>query len=138
VDVGAATERAPGVRAIAHAGILRRPWGWITEPLGAWIFHALALWLWHLPAFFGAALAAEPLHVLQHATFFGSALAFWWSVIGRGSRRPDAASVASLFTTMLHTGVLGALIAFAPTPGTPPRPRSSGSMRSRTNSSADS
>jgi cytochrome c oxidase assembly factor CtaG len=98
-----------------RAGGLRQAWAWITEPLGAWTFHALALWTWHLPAFFNAALASPALHVMQHASFFGSALAFWWAVFGRGTRRPDAASVASLFTTLLHTGVLGALIAFAPT-----------------------
>jgi putative membrane protein len=102
----AAVARSPGVL---------RAWRWLTEPLGAWCFHALALWTWHLPLLFDAALVNQELHVLQHACFFGSALAFWWAVLGRGIRAPDAMSLASLFTTMLHTGALGALLTFAPT-----------------------
>jgi putative membrane protein len=107
------------VRAFANVGrmrLLARPWAAITDPLGAWIFHAAALWLWHLPVLFTAALADERLHVLQHACFFGSALAFWWAVFGRGAHGPDGASIASLFTTMLHTSALGALLTFAPAP----------------------
>jgi cytochrome c oxidase assembly factor CtaG len=99
---------------LTHAPGLRLAWDWITEPAGAWTFHALALWAWHLPLLFAAALASQTLHVLQHACFFGSALAFWWSVFGRAGREPDGASIASLFTTMLHTGLLGALLTFAP------------------------
>jgi putative membrane protein len=91
-------------------------WRWITEPAGSWVLHAAALWTWHLPSFFDAALASQGVHALQHASFFGSALAFWWAVLGRGARQPDAACVASLFTTMLHTSLLGALLALAPTP----------------------
>jgi len=105
------------VRALGRVGrmrILARTWTSLTEPMGAWTFHALALWLWHLPVLFAAALADERVHVLQHASFFGSALAFWWAVFGRGVRRPDGASLASLFTTLLHTSALGALLTFAP------------------------
>ena len=102
----AAFTRTPGLRPV---------WRVITEPVGAWVFHAIALWIWHLPLFFTAALANESVHVLQHTCFFASALAFWWSVL-RGVRAPDATSMASLFTTMLHTSLLGALLTFAPTP----------------------
>ena len=107
------------VRALGRLGrsrALARLWGWITEPVGAWTFHAAALWLWHLPLLFDAALADERIHVLQHACFFGSALAFWWAVFGRGVRAPDGASLAGLFTTLLHTSALGALLTVAPTP----------------------
>ena len=107
------------VRTLARAGrsrVLAAPWAGLTDPLGAWMLHAAALWLWHLPVLFTAALADERVHILQHASFFGSALAFWWAVCGRGSHAPDGASLASLFTTMLHTSALGALLTFAPTP----------------------
>lgn len=108
---------AAWVRALGRAGrspALARAWNAITEPVGAWTFHALALWLWHLPVLFVAALSDERVHVLQHASFFGSALAFWWAVFGRGVHAPDGASIASLFTTMMHTSALGALLTFAP------------------------
>jgi putative membrane protein len=100
--------------ALAHSSLMSRAWRAITEPVGAWCFHALALWIWHLPVLFNAALTSPSLHVLQHASFFGSALAFWWAVFGRSARAPDPTSMASLLTTMLHTGALGALLTFAP------------------------
>lgn len=97
-------------RPVSHA------WDAITEPVPAWSIHALALWLWHAPALFDMALEHEWVHIAQHTSFLGSALLLWWSVFGRGSRRPDGASIASLFTTMIHTGALGALLTFAPHP----------------------
>jgi hypothetical protein len=86
-----------------------------TAPASATLLHALALWLWHVPALFVHALASEPVHVLQHACFFASALAFWWAMFGGAARAPGPASLACLFATMLHTGALGALLTFAPT-----------------------
>jgi putative membrane protein len=104
---------------LARVGRVRGlAWTWAvaTEPLGAWALHAIALWAWHVPRFFGAALEHEGVHIAQHACFLASALAYWWAVFGRGGRRPDGASIASLFTTMMHTSALGALLAFAPSP----------------------
>ncbi len=111
---------SPGARrafaAVTRLALVRGVWRGLTSPVGAWCVHALALWIWHLPVLFVAALTNQPLHVLQHACFFASALAFWWAVFGCGVRAPDAVSVACLFTTMLHTSALGALLTFAPTP----------------------
>ena len=106
--------RAP-LASMGRAPLLARPWAVFTDPLGAWTFHAAALWTWHLPLFFDAALHHPALHALQHACFLGSALAFWWAVFGRGSRRPEGSALAGLFTTMMHSGGLGALLTFAPT-----------------------
>jgi putative membrane protein len=93
-------------------------WAWLTDPLAAWVLHALALWLWHVPRFFDAALANEGWHALQHASFLGTALLFWWAVLGRDarSRQNSGFALAYLFTTMLHTSALGALLTLAPTP----------------------
>ncbi len=87
----------------------------MTLPAGATCLHAFALWIWHAPALFAAALDSLPLHVLQHASFFFSALVFWWAVFGGAARAPGPASLACLFTTMLHTSALGAVLTFAPT-----------------------
>jgi putative membrane protein len=92
---------------------LRAAWAGLTEPISAWALHALALWMWHVPAFFEAALENPGLHILQHTSFLASALLFWWAVFGGGVRRPGAASLASLFTTMMHSGALGALLTFS-------------------------
>lgn len=95
-----------------------RMWATLTDPLFAWVLHALALWAWHIPALFDAALQHEGLHILQHASFLGTALFFWWAVLGhdpRGRYGPGH-SALYLFTTMMHTGALGALLSLAPTP----------------------
>jgi putative membrane protein len=93
-------------------------WTTLTDPLVAWALHALALWAWHIPTLFDAALRSEPLHIAQHASFLGTALFFWWAVLGhdpRGRYGPGH-SAGYLFTTMMHTAALGALLSLAPTP----------------------
>jgi cytochrome c oxidase assembly factor CtaG len=72
------------------------------------------LWGWHLPSLFDAALRSEGVHALQHTAFLGTALVFWWTVLGAGTRREQGIALVSLFTTMVHTGALGALLTLAP------------------------
>ena len=82
---------------------------WLSDPLLAWALHAAAIWLWHAPRLFEAAVANEAVHFAQHASFLGTAVLFWWTVLARA----ELGGVASLFTTMLHTGALGALMTFS-------------------------
>jgi putative membrane protein len=116
-------------------GWLRAPvwtavWGLFTEALAAWGLHALALWLWHVPRFFDAALHSEALHAFQHASFLVTALLFWWAVLGGDprSRKGSGFAMVYLFTTMLHTGALGALLTFAPTAWYPSYAASAGAL----------
>ena len=91
-------------------------WDMITRPLHAWVLHFAALWVWHVPALFQAGLVDNDVHVLQHASFLFSALLFWWAVLGRhGIHHARGASIVYLFTTMMHTGALGALFTFSET-----------------------
>lgn len=107
------------------AGVLRsRPWeaasGFLMQPLTAWLFHAVVLWLWHLPSWFEAALHDDAVHALQHAGFLGSALIFWQSMVhGRQGALTYGAAVLFLFTTALHSGLLGALLTLAGSPWYP-------------------
>lgn len=98
------------IGAAFHRPGWRAPWRALTAPPAAWVLHLLALWLWHLPALFGAALAHRGVHVLQHLSFLGTALLFWWSVIGTHSTRQRGMAWLSIFTTLVHTGALGALL----------------------------
>jgi len=101
-----------GIGHFFHRPGWRVPWLLVTAPLAAWLVHALVLWLWHVPAAFEAALASEGVHALQHTSFMLAALLYWWSVIGH--QRRHGAAMASLFTTMIHTGALGALLTLSP------------------------
>ena len=99
------------VRMRAWRGI----WRVLCRPAVAWLLHAAALWAWHMPRLFEAALASPGLHALQHASFLLSALLFWWTVFGEAARRDESGyAMLSLFTTMVHTGALGALLTLAP------------------------
>ncbi len=108
-----------GISGIVGAGRrLGRLGAPLAEPLPAWALHAVALWAWHAPPLFERALVHDGWHVAQHATFLATALLFWRSVLEPGLRR-SGAPLASVFTTMLHTGALGALLTFSPTPWYP-------------------
>ena len=90
-------------------------WRVLTDPMSAWWIHAAALWLWHVPALFQATLENEWIHAAQHLSFFGSALLFWWSLFYARGRANYGAGVLYIFTTAVHTSILGALLTFATT-----------------------
>jgi putative membrane protein len=93
---------------------LHSSWRVLTIPLVAWAVHAIALWTWHIPVLFEAVLHNEWVHTAQHLSFLISALLFWWSLIhGRLGVMGYGAAVLYLFTTSVHSGILGALITFA-------------------------
>jgi cytochrome c oxidase assembly factor CtaG len=101
-----------------RAPVVRRAWTSLTSPLAAFALHAVAVWGWHVPSLYEASISSDGAHALQHASFLVTALLFWWSLLGaRGAalerRGGRGAAVLSLFGTMMHTGVLGALITFA-------------------------
>jgi putative membrane protein len=95
-------------------GVWKKMWHTISNPVVAWILHAVVLWAWHAPVLFEATLESESIHALQHASFLFSALLFWWSVIhGRQRALGFGLAVLYMFTTALHSGLLGALLTFA-------------------------
>lgn len=104
---------------VTHLKIVRNTWRVITRPLDAWLIHGGAIWAWHLPWLFEATLQSETIHALQHASFLGSALLFWWSVVHGQARAARGMSIIYLFTTAVHTGVLGALMTFSRAPWYP-------------------
>jgi cytochrome c oxidase assembly factor CtaG len=94
----------------------RSIWTAISAPLVAWFIHAVVLWTWHIPAFFQATLHSEWIHAAQHLSFLLTALLFWWAVLhGHKGVVNYGAGVLYLFTTAIHSGLLGALITFART-----------------------
>jgi len=95
---------------------LRGAWYWLTAPLTAWLLHAAALWVWHIPKLFNAALANPTVHDFQHLSFLATALIFWHALLRHGAHAARGGAILYLFTTTIHTGVLGALLTFARSP----------------------
>jgi putative membrane protein len=91
---------------------LRPWWQGLAHPITAWVLHGVTIWLWHVPAIYQQALQVEWLHALEHSLFLATALLFWWAV----AHSTPGVSTALLFTTALHSGLLGALLTFARTP----------------------
>lgn len=85
------------------------------RPMTCAMLHAVAIWFWHLPGPYIVALASPLWHVIEHACFLLSGWLFWWSVLRPGRADTLAAAGALLFTVM-HTGMLGALLVFAHVP----------------------
>jgi len=101
------------VRVLAHPAVRRLSRG-LAAPAVAFAIQAVAIWLWHAPALFQATLRSELVHALQHLSFFGAAVLFWWSLLhGPGGRRNFGLGVLSVFLTTLHTGALGALLSLS-------------------------
>jgi cytochrome c oxidase assembly factor CtaG len=109
----AATWAVPhGSRGTAGNLIRSRPvngtWSVLSNGAVAWAVHAVALWVWHIPALFQATLTNDLVHTLQHSSFFGTAIIFWWAILfGKRGLQSYGAGVLYLFTTMVQSGLLG-------------------------------
>ena len=102
------------VGAIGKIKIFNRGWLLISAPAGAWLFHATALWAWHAPVLFIATLENDAIHAAQHISFLGTALLFWWALFHEhGGRLGYGGAILYVFTTAIHTGVLGAWLTFS-------------------------
>jgi putative copper resistance protein D len=63
---------------VLHSRVVR----FLAHPVVAWLLFTAVMWVSHLSPLFDAALESEPLHRLEHALYLGSALLFWWPVVG--------------------------------------------------------
>ena len=87
-------------------------------PLFAWILHTATFWFWHASVPYQAALRTETVHILQHSTFFLTALLFW-STLTRVRRAQEVGwgiGVLLIFALANQGTILAALMAFGRTP----------------------
>ena len=94
---------------------------WLSTTTIAGFLYGAAIWLWHAPLLYQAALLSEALHLLMYAVLIGAGLLFWRSLIAAAWQEPDrhGGALLSALATTIHTGLLGALLTFAPTPWYP-------------------
>ena len=96
-----------------------RPEGWVTWVLSALALHTVTLWTWHAPGPYQAALRSDWLHGVEHASFLGTALFFWWAVLGARRRSLYGPGVLAVFAAALQGTVLGAFMTLASRPWYP-------------------
>jgi putative copper resistance protein D len=95
-----------------------RPVRVISHPLVAWCLFAGVMYFAHFSPLFDAALEDFSLHRLEHALFLGTALLFWWPVIGADPsphRLGYGARILYLALGMPLSSFLGLVIFSAPT-----------------------
>jgi putative membrane protein len=106
-------------RAVHNASIAG-PWRLLRLALVATVVHAIALWIWHMPVLYNLVLVDITWHRLQHASFFFTALLFWWSLFyGPARTRGDGIALGCLFFTSLHSAILGIFLTLARQPWYP-------------------
>jgi putative membrane protein len=99
----------------ANLPALQGIWRAISSPVVVWVVHALILAIWHIPSLYQASVDNRWFHALQHISFIVVALLFWWVVLHSfATYEKRGMAVLYLFTTMMVTGLLGALITFSP------------------------
>lgn len=88
----------------------------LSRPLLAWSLGVSVLWLWHWPPLYNAALASEPIHILEHLCFLVGSTIFWWPVISpiEELRLQPLVAVVYLFGACSAHTVLAILLTFAP------------------------
>lgn len=99
------------VSRVLGRGGFRSVWKFLITPAVAWVLHAAAIWIWHAPSLYAATVTSELAHTAQHSSFVGTALLFWWAL---RDRPRHGLAVLYLFTTAVHSSLLGALLAFSP------------------------
>ena len=90
----------------------------LSRPTVAWLLHVSVLWAWHAPGPYQAALGSEAIHALEHASFLGTAMLFWWVALEAEPRRRLARGTDVLYVLLgwMQSGALGALFTFASSP----------------------
>jgi putative membrane protein len=75
--------------------------------------YGAAIWLWHAPPIYTAIVSSALWHWLAFAALIAVSLVFWARIVA-ALRHDIAAALAALLGTLMHTGLLGALLTFAP------------------------
>jgi putative membrane protein len=97
---------------------IERRAGFFASPVFAVIFYAALLWMWHVPALYDQAQGNAAIHALEHLCFFTAGALYWWHVLSPIRSRMRLAGlgpVAYMAGGKLLVGILGIVIAFAPT-----------------------
>ena len=66
------------ITGLLHSNAVRT----LTHPIVAWSLFVLVNWIWQFSPLYNLALESDVVHYVQHATYLGSALLFWWPIAG--------------------------------------------------------
>ncbi len=96
----------------AIQSLLRR----ITHPVPATLIYIAVLSAWHLPGLYDLALRDKTVHIVQHLSFFFSALLMWWPIASPSTEVPRisyAGQIIYIFFVGLLQIPLSAFLTFS-------------------------
>ena len=97
-------------RMTSSSGRRDRQW---NRPLLAAGAYGILIWFWHAPQTYELALTSAGWHLLYLGSLMLVSLWFWTCVV---RTKATGAAALALLLTMIHTGLLGALLTFASWP----------------------
>lgn len=105
----------------ALAKTLAQPRKWLRImllPSVVFAVHGAVIWGWHAPLLFESALRWEWVHRIEHVSFLIAGYWYWAVLLRQADAEGGGHAAAALWSlaTLMHTGLLGALITFAPRP----------------------
>jgi cytochrome c oxidase assembly factor CtaG len=107
-------------RLLGRKGGLRHGLKQFAGPGVVWIAYVIFYLGWHDPMLYNAALEREWVHDLEHLTFFGVAMLYWWHVLGAGPVVHKPFSTVGRFIYLLMAippnMIAGVVIAFSESP----------------------
>ncbi len=99
-------QRWPGARVVSR---------WTRSVAATSLLHGAVLWGWHAPAAFEMALRHNTIHWLEHLTLLATGMLFWRALL-RARGVMLGWGLVWMLVTVIHSGMLGALITLAPRP----------------------
>lgn len=107
-------------RLLGRKGGLRHGLKQFAGPGVVWISYVIFYLGWHDPMLYNAALEREWVHDLEHFSFFGAAMLYWWHVLGAGPVVHKPFSTVGRFIFLLlavpPNMIAGIVIAFSESP----------------------
>lgn len=88
----------------------------LRRPTVAWLLHAATLWFWHAAVPYDAALGHPVVHALEHATFIGTGVLFWSTLLPSRAASSHGYGALLVFTMAMQSVFLAALLTFASRP----------------------
>lgn len=92
----------------------------LTTPGLVWLYYVAVLIGWHEPRAYDLTLQSELAHNLEHLMFFGTAMLFWWHVIGCAPhihrRLSRGVRIGYVLSAVPPTALTGIALSFATEP----------------------
>ena len=112
--------RRSATRPLRRGALPRRLLAAVATPQASLLAYIGLFWLWHVPAAYDAALTRPLVHDLEHLSFFGTAMLFWWHVVGAAPRLHGALTgsrrLVMLLVAFAFNEILAVAISFASAP----------------------